>query len=96
MDTDLRLLAIYREHSDFVVVFLCARYEKKKWCGLEWRAIRELIVKRPESVLLVGFDQTRPRGLMSTDMPFQIAKRPTREVAQVILRRMEATGTKPR
>ncbi|MGF6975536.1 hypothetical protein QFZ94_003986 [Paraburkholderia sp. JPY465] len=34
---DTLLQRIYLSNSDLVVVFLCAEYERKEWCGLEWR-----------------------------------------------------------
>jgi len=43
---DLALLEIYHQQSDLVVVFLSRDYEAKEWCGLEWRAIRDLIKSR--------------------------------------------------
>jgi hypothetical protein len=38
-----RLPLLYRDQSDLIVVFLCASYQTRHWCRLEWRAIRELI-----------------------------------------------------
>ena len=43
INLDLKLQAIYHDESELLVVFLCAAYERKSWCGLEWRAIRDLI-----------------------------------------------------
>ncbi len=43
MNLDVHLQAIYHDHSELIVVFLCKDYETKEWCGLEWRAIRDLI-----------------------------------------------------
>ena len=40
---DTLLQRIYITNSDLVVVFLCAEYQEKEWCGLEWRAVREII-----------------------------------------------------
>jgi hypothetical protein len=37
---DVYLQNLYHEHAALNVVFLCEDYEKKEWCGLEWRAIR--------------------------------------------------------
>src|SRR5688500_16861685 len=38
-DLDLHLQHLYTR-AELVVVCLCAEYERKEWCGLEWRAIR--------------------------------------------------------
>ena len=41
MDTYLQKL--YHDQTELIVVFLCAEYEQKEWCGLEWRAVRDLL-----------------------------------------------------
>ena len=38
---DVLLHEIYGERSGLVVVFVCAEYDEKLWCGIEWRRIRE-------------------------------------------------------
>ena len=43
---DTLLQDIYRKRSKLIVVFLCEKYQDKKWCGLEFRAIREMIMKK--------------------------------------------------
>lgn len=43
VNLDLHLQKLYSEESDIVVVFLCDEYDKKPWCGIEWRAIRRLL-----------------------------------------------------
>ena len=40
-NVDVLLQEIYRERSDLVVAFVCREYDEKKWCGIEWRKIRE-------------------------------------------------------
>ena len=44
-DLDLYLGALYREDTQLLVPFLCADYQQKKWCHLEWRQIRDLLFK---------------------------------------------------
>jgi len=43
---DILLQTIYHKNSDLIVVFLCEDYANKEWCGLEWRALRDLIKKK--------------------------------------------------
>lgn len=65
---DTLLQKIYLENSDLVVVFLCAEYEQKQWCGLEWRAIREHIKnRRDRTVMFMRFDDAAVQGVFSTD-----------------------------
>lgn len=40
---DLYLQKLYHDCSDLIVVFLCENYEQKRWCGVEWRAVRDIL-----------------------------------------------------
>lgn len=40
---DIHLQKLYHNASELIVVFVCGDYNRKKWCGIEWRAIRELL-----------------------------------------------------
>ena len=54
---DQLLQRIYREQSDLIVVFLAKEYEEKKWCGLEWRAIRDIIKSKDDGrIMFVRMD----------------------------------------
>src|SRR5215470_20059972 len=46
---DTYLTNIYREDTDLIAIFLCANYAQKEWCGLEWRAIRDVLKQRRDS-----------------------------------------------
>ncbi|MGB8509564.1 MAG: TIR domain-containing protein [Pyrinomonadaceae bacterium] len=87
---DTRLLKIYHECSDLVVVFICEEYEKKEWCGLEWRAIRDLIKqRRDEDIMLMRFDDSKVKGLLSIDGYVDLRKRSPDEVVDLICQRLE-------
>ena len=65
---DTLLQNVYGKQSDLVVVFLSDDYDKKEWCGLEWRAIREIIKRRDDhTVMLMRFDDAAIPGVMSLD-----------------------------
>jgi hypothetical protein len=65
---DTLLQSIYSNQSDLVVVFLSDDYDKKEWCGLEWRAVREIIKRRNDhTVMLMRFDDAAIPGVMSLD-----------------------------
>jgi hypothetical protein len=86
---DTLLQKIYRDNSDLVVVFLCEEYEKKEWCGLEWRAIRDLIKKRrDEDVMLMRFDSAEIPGIFSTDGYIDLGERSPGEAVDLICRRL--------
>jgi hypothetical protein len=87
-DLDTYLQKIYQDDSDLIVVFLCEEYEKKEWCGLEWRAIRDLIKRRKAlDIMPVRFDDTHIQGLFSIDGYVSAGDRKAREIADLILER---------
>lgn len=65
---DTLLQDIYRNRSVLVVVFLSEKYAEKEWCGLEWRAIRDIIkAKNDEQIMFVRFDDAQIDGVFSID-----------------------------
>lgn len=90
---DTHLQGLYHDDSDLVAVFLCAEYESKEWCGLEWRAIRDLIKKKQDSsVMLLRFDDTSIPGIYPIDGYIEIGNRPPNEVASLISDRLEVNN----
>lgn len=88
LNLDTLLQQIYNEKSKLVVVFLCQDYKLKDWCGLEWRAIRELIKNRQdETIMLMRFDDTNIPGLFSTDGYIDISNIAPKEAAKAIIAR---------
>ncbi len=58
----------FHVHSLFKLIFLCSEYSKKEWCGLEWRAIKDIIkTKDYEKIMPIRFDDTKIDGLFSID-----------------------------
>ena len=65
---DVLLQDIYRNQTDLIVIFLCEKYAEKQWCGLEWRAIRDLIKhKKYDQIMFVRFDDAPIEGVLSLD-----------------------------
>jgi hypothetical protein len=91
LDLDLYLQQIYHDDSELIVVFLSAEYEKKEWCRLEWRAIRDLIknrkTRKASDIMPVRFDNTHVPGLFSTDGYVDARDRTEHEVAKLIIER---------
>ncbi len=89
IDLDTYLQQLYHEQSELIAVFLCADYERKEWCGLEWRAIRDLIKRRQASTVMpFRFDNTEIPGLFSTDGYVSIDDRTPEDIADRILERL--------
>ncbi|TWU08177.1 TIR domain-containing protein [Stieleria varia] len=86
---DTLLQNIYRKQSNLVVVFLCAEYAKKDWCGLEWRAVRDIIKSRDDgSVMFVRFDDAEIDGVFSIDGYIDGNRNTTKQVADFVLERI--------
>lgn len=88
-DLDVYLEQIYHDDSDLLVVFLCEYYEKKEWCGLEWRALKDLIKRRQgHRIMLLRFDDAAISGLFSIDGYVDLGSRTPGETADLILERL--------
>ncbi|MDM5125673.1 TIR domain-containing protein [Aeromonas salmonicida] len=86
---DTLLQRIYLSNSDLVVVFLCADYEQKSWCGLEWRAIRSIIKnKNDHAIMFMKFDNADVSGTFPIDGYVNLADHSPLEVARMIVERV--------
>src|SRR6202035_3410864 len=92
-DLDTYLQSLYHEESDLIAVFLCAEYDHKEWCGLEWRAVRDLIKRRQASTVMpLRFDETEIASLFSIDGYVWIGDRDPEAVARLILERLSSNA----
>lgn len=67
-NADVLLQNVYRNQSELIVVFLCEEYSKKEWCGLEFRAVRDIIkAKEDDKIMFVRFDNAQIEGIFSID-----------------------------
>jgi len=81
---------IYGNRSKLVVVFLCEKFQEKEWCGIEFRAIKEIIMKRQhEKVMFVKMDDGQVQGVFNTDGFIDARKHSPAEVATFIQERVE-------
>lgn len=86
---DTYLQAIYHEHSELIVPFLCADYDHKEWCGLELRAILDLLKKRQtQNIMPMRLDKTNIPGLFSIDGYVDLQNRTPEQAAALILQRL--------
>lgn len=93
---DTYLQGLYHDESELIAVFLCAEYESKEWCGLEARAIRDLIKTRQDGcVMPLRFDTADVPGFFSIDGFVWIGDRSPEEIAEVVLRRLKLISTEP-
>jgi hypothetical protein len=88
---DTLLQNIYRNQSALIVVFLCAKYAEKQWCGLEWRAIRDIIKsKKDDAVMFVRFDDAPVDGVLSIDGYVDARTSSASDVARLIVERLSS------
>lgn len=86
---DILLQNIYRKQSDLLVIFISGEYAKKDWCGLEWRAVRDIIkTKEDDKVMFVRFDSSPIDGLFSIDGYIDGARFKPAAVARMIIDRL--------
>ena len=91
---DLYLGALYREDTQLLVPFLCADYQRKNWCGLEWRQIRHLLFQwEGERIMPFRFDDASIPGTLSIDGHVMIGDRKPHEVSELILQRLHSCAS---
>lgn len=87
---DTLLQDIYQNRSKLVVVFLCEKYQEKEWCGVEFRAIREIIKKKKhDNVMFVKMDDGKVDGVFETDGYVNGQTHTPKEIADFIRIRIE-------
>ena len=86
---DTYLQNLYHTESNLLVPFLCADYQDKDWCQLEWRVIRDLIKqKKDDDIMPMRFDNTHISGLFDIDGYMDLNDHEPKEVAELILQRL--------
>lgn len=86
---DTLLQRIYLNNSDLVVVFLCSDYERKTWCGLEWRAVRTFIKnKNDHAIMFMRFDDADVSGTFPIDGYVDLEEYSPIQAARMIVERV--------
>lgn len=86
---DSLLQNVYLKNSDLVVVFLSGDYEKKMWCGIEWRAIRTIINNKSDhTVMIMRADNTDIPGVFPQDGFVDINRFTPEQIASFVLERV--------
>jgi hypothetical protein len=87
---DVLLQDIYRNRSKLVVVFLSADYQRKNWCGIELRAIRDIIAEREHNrIMFVRTDDGAVEGVFATDGYVDARRWSAADIARFIQERVE-------
>ena len=89
-DLDTYLQRIYHDEAELIVVFMCADYEQKEWCRLEWRAIRDILKRRRgPSIMYFRVDCGEVAGFFSLDGYIDASRKSPEEAAKLINDRLE-------
>ena len=91
LNLDLKLQKIYKNESDLVVPFFCTKYAEKKWCKIEWDAIRAAIFskRKDDAVMAIRFDDAEIDGFLETAGYISVNNRQPHEIASLILKRVK-------
>ena len=86
---DALLQDIYSNRSKMIVVFLSKAYQEKEWCGIEFRAVTEIIMERKyERVMFVKLDEGDIQGVLKTDGYIDGQRYSPQEIARFIQDRL--------
>ena len=87
---DALLHGIYGKRSGLVVAFICREYDEKKWCGIEWKKIRERVVTGDAwEVMYVRLGEGDVAGMTRLDGYIDARERPPEELARLIFQRVQ-------
>lgn len=87
---DVLLQDIYRNRSKLIVVFIGGDYQLKDWCGIEFRAIKEIIMERDhKKIMFVKMDDGSVDGVFKTDGYVDSQRFSPQEIARFIQERVE-------
>lgn len=85
---DVLLQEIYRHRSKLIVVFIGENYQDKNWCGVEFKAIRDVIFnKQNEKVMYIRMDDGKVDGIFNTDGYIDATNHRPEEIANFIIER---------
>lgn len=88
-DLALYLPALFHAQSELIVGVFCPDYEQKEWCGVEYRALLDLMKKRrSQEVMLARFGRVEPQGVFSLGGYVDLDRKTPDEAAVLILERL--------
>jgi hypothetical protein len=80
---------LYKNEADLIVSVFCPDYDKKEWCGLEWRAIFSIIKEGGEKqIMLTHFQKVDGEGLFGLGGFIELDDKTAGEAATLILERL--------
>lgn len=90
---DVVLQNIYRNRSRLIVTFIGSAYQERPWCGLELRAIQDIVLQRGhDRIMYVRLDDGHVDGVNSTDGYVDARLNNAYEIAHLIQQRLSLGG----
>lgn len=88
-DLAFDLPSLYKAESDLIVTVFCPNYDKKEWCGLEWRAILSIIKEGgSKQIMLSRYEHVDGKGLHGLAGFIELDKKKPDEFVTLILERL--------
>jgi hypothetical protein len=88
-DLDTYLHNLYLNEVDLVVVFIAPQYEDRKWCGLEDRALRRLIIEHSKSdIMIIAYEHADFQSVLYGDGYIDATNQSPADIANLILDRL--------
>lgn len=88
---------LYKCASDLIVAVFCPDYERKEWCGLEWRAIFSIIKEGgAKQIMLNRFQHTDGKGLYGLAGFIELDHKTPEQFATLILERLALNEGHPK
>jgi len=88
-DLAFDLPSLYKDQSDLIVSVFCPDYNKKEWCGLEWRAIFSIIKEGgAKQILLTRFEHVDGTGLHGLAGFIEMDHKTAEQTVALILERL--------
>jgi tetratricopeptide (TPR) repeat protein len=96
-DLAFYLPKLYRNETDLVVAVFCPDYHNKEWCGLEWKAIFDLLkTGHSKEVMLTRFGHVEGEGLFSLAGYTDLQHETPESTVAVILERLALNEGQPK
>lgn len=88
-DLAFALPSLYKADSDLIIAVFCTDYDKKEWCGLEWRAIFSIIKEgSSRQIMLSRYEHVDGKGLHGLAGFIELDHKNPHEFVTLILERL--------
>jgi tetratricopeptide (TPR) repeat protein len=96
-DLAFALPSLYKAESDLIIAVFCTDYDKKEWCGLEWRAIFSIIKEGgSRQIMLSRFEHVDGKGLHGLAGFIELDRKTPDEFVALILERLALNEGHPK